>query len=181
MIVLQTDRLILRHITHSDLDDLYRMNSDAEIMKYIGVGLTRNYEQMLNEVNTLIGHYSKKPGFGIMATILKDTDTFVGACGLVYYDNIREVEIGYRFLKEHWNKGYATEASLSLLCYGFEALKLKKIYSSAHVENKASQRVIEKIGMTFVENRFQFGSMQSYYVIKYNDYKKQKALLKQLP
>ena len=81
-------------------------------MKYVGDGSTRNHEQMTKELGTLISHYSRKPGLGIWATILKGSNTFIGASGLVYYDNTSEIEIGYRILKEHWNKGYATGAQL---------------------------------------------------------------------
>lgn len=73
-------------------------------------------------------------------------------------------------LKEHWNKGYATEASLGLLKYGFETLGLKKIVSSAHTENLASRRVMEKIGMQYIDNRFHYGCVQAYYEIGLDDY-----------
>ena len=68
-------------------------------------------------------------------------------------------------LKEHWNKGYATEAAFCLLDYGFETLGLKKIVSSAHVENYASRRVMEKIGMNHIDNRVHYSCLQAYYEI----------------
>lgn len=98
--------------------------------------------------------------------MLKADNSFVGASGLVYYDNTPEIEIGYRMLKEHWNQGYATEASIGLLQYGFERLKLKKIVSSAHTENIALRRVMEKIGMRYIDDRFQYGCLQAYYTIE---------------
>lgn len=170
MKVLDTKRLFLREIQNSDFDDLYRMNSDSLIMKYVGDGSTRSEQQMRNELEMLISHYTRKPGLGIWATILKATNTFVGASGLVYYDNTPEIEIGYRMLKEHWNKGYATEASLGLLNYGFRTLGLRKIVSSAHVENFASRRVMEKIGMNYVDNRVHYGCLQAYYEIEVGNY-----------
>jgi ribosomal-protein-alanine N-acetyltransferase len=171
MKILETKRLILREIVNSDFDELYRMNSDPTIMKYVGDGSTRNREQMKNELGMLISHYTRKPGLGIWATILKDTNTFVGASGLVYYDNTTEIEIGYRMLKEYWNSGYATEASLGLLDYGFNCLGLNKIVSSAHVENFASRRVMEKIGMTFIDNRVHYSCLQAYYEIERAQYR----------
>jgi len=169
---LETERLALREIVNDDFGELYRMNSNPEIMKYVGDGSTRNHTQMTIELETLISHYRRKPGLGIWATILKDTNTFVGASGLVYYDNTPEIEIGYRFLKEHWNKGYATEASISLLKYGFYTLGLNKIVSSAHVENRASRRVMEKIGMTYIDNRTHYGCLQAYYEIETGNFMK---------
>lgn len=94
MKILKTDRLMLRQITPKDFDALFRMNSDPVIMKYVGDGSIRDYEQMVKELDMLISHYTRKPGLGIWAIILKDAATFVGASGLVYYDNSTEIEIG---------------------------------------------------------------------------------------
>ena len=170
MVTLQTERLILRHITEDDFPELLRMNSDPEIMRYVGDGSVRSHDQMVKEMDMLISHYVRKPGLGIWATMLKNAGLFVGASGLVYYDNTPEIEIGYRMLKEHWNQGYATEASLGLLKYGFETLGLKKIVSSAHVENISSRKVMEKIGMRFSDERFHYGCMQAYYEISLPEY-----------
>ena len=170
MKIIETERLILREINNDDFDVLHRMNSDPVIMKYVGDGSTRNEAQMIKELEMLISHYTRKPGLGIWATILKDTNSFVGASGLVHYDNTQEIEVGYRVLKEHWSKGYATEASLGLLKYGFETLKLNRIVSSAHVENFASRKVMEKIGMTYIDNRVHYGCLQAYYEIEKRNY-----------
>jgi ribosomal-protein-alanine N-acetyltransferase len=165
-VVLETDRLFLREIVPADFNELYRMNSDPETMKYVGDGSTRSHEQMQSELKMLMSHYIKKAGLGIWATVLRDSKAFIGASGLVYYDNTSEIEVGYRLLKEYWNKGYATEASRELLNYGFTVLGLKKIVSSAHVENVPSRRVMEKIGMRFVDFRVHYTCMQAYYEIE---------------
>lgn len=165
MKILETKRLILRQIHEGDFEELYRMNSDPIIMKYVGDGSTRSREQMVKELEMLISHYTRKPGLGIWATILKENNCFVGASGLVYYDNTPEIEVGYRILKEHWNRGYATEASFGLLEYGFKTLGLNKLVSSAHVDNLASRRVMEKIGMTHIDDRIQYSCLQAYYEI----------------
>lgn len=84
MEVLETERLLLRQIVEDNFGDLYRMNSDPNVMKYVGDGSTRNRDQMVKELEMLISQYTRKPGLGIWATILKETDNFVGASGLVY-------------------------------------------------------------------------------------------------
>ena len=168
--ILETERLVLREFVKEDFQELFRMNSDAEIMQYVGDGSTRSYEEQIDELDRLIRNYSKRPCLGIWATLLKGTHTFIGGSGLVYYDNTTEIEIGYRILKEHWNKGYATEASKALLRYGFEQLDLKKIVSSAHVDNIASRRVMEKTGLKFRDFRFHYNCMQAYYEMLLEDY-----------
>jgi RimJ/RimL family protein N-acetyltransferase len=170
-IILETERLLLREFCKEDFDELYRMNRDPEIMKFVGDGSTRNHQEQIDELERLIQNYSKRPGLGIWATTLRENGTFVGASGVVYYDNTPEIEIGYRMLKEHWNKGYATEASKVLLKYGFENLALKKMVSSAHVDNVASRRVMEKIGLKFMDFRFHYGCKQAYYELQLDDYR----------
>jgi len=72
MKILETKRLFLREVNRDDFSELFRMNSDPLIMKYVGDGSTRNHEQMTDELEMLIAHYTRKPGLGIWATILKD-------------------------------------------------------------------------------------------------------------
>lgn len=170
MLPKDTRRLSFRPINAADFDSLLRMNSDPEVMKYVGDGSIRNHHQMLVELDMLISHYTRKPGLGIWALESKDSCSFIGAAGLAYYDNTTEIELGYRILKEYWNKGYATEAANSILKYGFEVLRLKKIVSSAHPENLASRKVMEKTGMKLIDHRFQYSCMQAYYEIAAADF-----------
>lgn len=164
-ILLETKRLILRPIQSSDFDELFRMNSDPIVMKYIGDGSTRNYEQMLEEIEILTSYYTKRPGMGVWAIQLKSSSQFIGAGGLTYNINKTEVELGYRLLKEQWKKGYATEISNELLNYAFQNLKVRKVIASVHEGNLYSHRVLEKIGMKRVGNGFEFNSFQVYYEV----------------
>ena len=165
-----TQRLSFRPINPGDFESLLRMNSDPEVMRYVGDGSIRNHDQMLLELDMLISHYTRKPGLGIWALESKDSSSFIGAAGLVYYDNTTEIEVGYRILKEYWNKGYATEAAIGILRYGFETLGLKKIVCSAHVDNTASRKVMEKTGMKLIDHRFHYSCMQAYYEIGSADF-----------
>ena len=98
-------RLILRPIQLSDFNELFRMNSDPMVMKYVGDGSTRDHEQMLKEMEMLISYYYKRPGMGVWVAELKMTSEFIGAGGLTYNADKAEVELGYRLPKEQWNKG----------------------------------------------------------------------------
>src|SRR5205823_10738173 len=79
----------------------------------------------------------------------KPTGEVIGFAGLKYLDDVNEVDLGYRFFKEHWGKGLATEASKPVVAYGFEVLRLHRIVGIADIENKASIRVLEKVGFRF--------------------------------
>jgi len=109
-------------------------------------------------------HYEKY-GFGRWAVIRKQDDVYIGWCGLKYSPQLDEVDLGFRFFKKHWNKGYATEAAKACIDYGFNHLGLKKIVGRAMNENQSSIRVLEKIGMIY-EKEFDFdGEVGSCYLI----------------
>lgn len=147
-IILETDRLILREINLEDTQDMLRLHSIPEVQKYTGDPLVESEEKMAAIIETRIKNYEKY-GYGRWATILKNTNQFIGWSGLAYLEEIDEIDVGYRFLPEYWGKGLATEATIAILNYAYEDLKLKKIIALAMKENIASIRVMEKSGMTF--------------------------------
>jgi RimJ/RimL family protein N-acetyltransferase len=146
--MLQTERITLREWKDSDFAPFAAMNADAEVMRYFPGTSTK--EESDNLARKFINHFAEH-GFGLFATELKSTGEFIGFVGL----NIPNfeahftpcVEIGWRLAKEHWNKGYATEAALAVIQYGFGELELKEIVSFTAVQNTPSRKVMEKIGM----------------------------------
>lgn len=148
--MIETDRLLLREITLDDKEDLLRLHSNPEVQKYTVEPLVESIEEMEQAIKSRIIDY-KKYGYGRWATFLKEDMQFVGWAGLAYLPEFDEIDLGYRFLPEFWGAGLATEASNAILKYGFEQLKLEKIIAIAMTENKASIRVMEKVGMQFVK------------------------------
>jgi len=146
--ILQTDRLILRKICKKDLPDLLRLHSDPVVQKYTGQEPVRSLLEIEEGMKENVLKDYQKYGFGRWAVILSSSGQFTGWAGLKYLPEFKEVDLGYRLLPEFWNKGIATEASMAILNYGFETLELKKIIAIAMVENIASIRVMEKVGMT---------------------------------
>lgn len=129
-----------------DAVHFFELNNDPDVLKYTGdVPFTS-----LKETKAFIANYPdyEKHGFGRWAVQDKETNEVVGWCGLRKNENTL-VDIGYRFKKKHWNKGYATEAAEACLAYGFHQLGLTEIIGNANESNKASIRVFEKIGMHF--------------------------------
>jgi [ribosomal protein S5]-alanine N-acetyltransferase len=80
---------------------------------------------------------------------LKDTNEFIGWCGLKYRKDLDVIDLGYRFKRKFWGKGYATEAATRTIEYAKDPLKLSIIHAFAHVDNVASWKVLEKCGMEF--------------------------------
>lgn len=146
--ILETDRLYFRQFVLDDAAILYEMHQDPAITKYTGdpipwdsVGLVEN---ILKE--GILPQYKKK--IGRWATFLKEDDTFIGWCGLKDVDG--EVDLGYRFIQKYWGNGYASEAAKAVLQYGIDH-NIKNIVGRASVDNIASVKVLEKIGLTFFE------------------------------
>ncbi len=145
--ILKTERLYLRELTPADAKHFHDLNADPLVVRYTGDppfenvaaarGFLNNYEQY------------NKYGYGRWAVLIKENDEWIGWCGLKYVPEYEDTDIGYRFFRKHWGKGYATESAQASLEYGFETLKLKKIVGRSFKENTASICVLEKIGLQF--------------------------------
>lgn len=146
--LIETQRLLLREITLHDTDVMFQLHSNPDVQKYTGEPPIDSIEEMEQAIQTRINDY-KKYGYGRWATFLKDKMHFIGWAGLAYLPEFDKIDLGYRFLPKYWGKGYATEASHAILAYGFNNLQLKQIIAIALKENKASIRVMEKVGMKF--------------------------------
>lgn len=157
-IILETERLYLREFIGSDGYHFYHLNNDFEVVKYTGNEPFSSLEETMN----FIINYSdyKRNGYGRWAVCLKKTNEFLGWCGLKYEEEKGETDLGYRFYKKYWGKGYATEAAKACVNYGFSVLKVKKIVGRAYVENKASIEVLKKCNLTF-NNEFMYDNQPS--------------------
>jgi RimJ/RimL family protein N-acetyltransferase len=146
--ILETDRLLLREFVMDDVEEFFRMVSDSDVTRYTGEG-GKTLEDARKGLEERVFHDYRKYGYGRWAAVYKPTGTVIGFAGLKYLDDVNEVDLGYRFFKEHWGKGLATEASRALVAFGFDTLRLKRIIGIADIENKASVRVLEKVGFQF--------------------------------
>lgn len=148
-IILETKRLLFRHLVMDDLDDLFKLYSDPEIRKYFPDGVL-SYEDTKDELEWFLNGHPEHPELGLWATIHKERGKFIGRCGLLPWtiDERLEIEIAYLINKAYWGQGLATEAARGIMQYAFERLKVSRLICLMEPENFASQRVAEKIGMT---------------------------------
>ncbi|WP_343636416.1 GNAT family N-acetyltransferase [Fluviicola sp.] len=160
--ILETPRLYLREMTPDDAENAYLLNSDPEVLRYTGDDPFESIE----EARTFLENYEsyRKYGFGRWAMILKETGEYLGWCGLKYTPELDEFDIGYRLMKKFWGKGYATEAAGACLELGFGQLGMETIVGRAMPENGASVCVLEKIGLTYLENRMTEGTEEVIYI-----------------
>lgn len=150
MIILETERLVLRRLLPDDLDRLFELYRDPEIRRYFPEG-TLTYEETKEELEWFLNGHPRHPELGLWATIHKDTGEFIGRCGLLPWtiNGRAEVEVAYLLAKEYWGQGLATEAAQAIVDYAFDRLHLTRLICMIYAENQASIAVATRIGMTF--------------------------------
>ena len=144
---IETQRLLLRPEVVADCEDIYRISTDPEVMRHIGDGsvLSLSLEAFRERLTVLIMR-RKNNAYGLAAVTLKDSGQYIGACWLKQDDFLEAVELGYRYDRAVWGKGYATEAGAAVLQAGFGVPQLETVRACAHPANIASIRVLEKLG-----------------------------------
>ena len=148
-IIFETPRLILRQFTEADAPLILSLNSDPEIVKYVHEPTLKTVEQAEKILQDIILTQYKN-NLGRWAIHTRSDMNFIGWCGLKYRPELDEIDLGYRLMQKAWGKGFATEAAQHSLEHGFTKLNLKLITGRAHIENIASIKVLEKIGMNFI-------------------------------
>lgn len=163
-----TDRTYLRETTIKDAESFYNLNSDPEVIKYTGDATFTS----LAEARDFYGSYDhfNKYNRGRWAVIHKDTNEIMGWCGLKHHESTMNTDIGFRFFKKHWNKGYATETSHLCMHYAFRRLALEEVIARAAKKNVASLKVISKLGMTYQNDFEDHGNLAELYSISKYDY-----------
>lgn len=153
MFSVETARLYLRTFHLDDLDSLAGLLSDPDVMRYVGDGQPQSRAVADSALQSIIRHWQDH-GFGRWAAIDKETQIVVGFGGL--RSMMGTPEVVYHFAKSHWGRGLATELAQASLRYGFEEHQFERILAVAKPENRASIRVMEKLGMRYQKHTIYF-------------------------
>jgi len=149
---LNTERLLLRRWREADIEPFAAMCSDPEVMRYVGSGATRPSAKAQASIQAYEREWDQK-GFGLFAVERLEDGRFLGFTGLTVPSFLPEVmptvEIGWRFASQTWGNGYASEAAQAALNFGLQTLGLPAIVAIYQTENRASERIMEKLGMRF--------------------------------
>ena len=148
-LVFETKRLLLRRFTIDDAGLIFQLNKDPEVVRYTLDPMYSIEQATAVLENVIIPQYALN-NYGRWAVHEKSNLNFIGWCGLKYRPELNEVDLGYRFQKNAWGKGYATEAAFASLQYGFNNIGLSRIVGRALPENLASIRVLEKCEMNYI-------------------------------
>jgi [ribosomal protein S5]-alanine N-acetyltransferase len=147
--VLETERLLLQHLSTQDAEFILELLNDPAFIRNIGDRGVRTIDGANSYIlNGPVASYAKN-GFGLYLVKLKETDESIGMCGLIRRDTLENVDIGYAFLPKFWSKGYAVEAARAVKEYAKNAIGLNRIVAIVDPENEGSIRVLEKIGLQF--------------------------------
>jgi [ribosomal protein S5]-alanine N-acetyltransferase len=147
-LILETERLILRKIAVADAETMYELNTDPLVIQFTGDGPFESVEATRQFIAERQQQYAID-GYGRWIAQRKEDGAIIGWCGLKFHPETNETDVGYRFFRKFWNRGYGTEACAATIQYGFKQLGLKRIYAEARMENTGSWRIMEKCGMRF--------------------------------
>ncbi|MFP4846407.1 GNAT family N-acetyltransferase [Winogradskyella sp. PE311] len=172
-ISIETERLILRPLTESDTKDFFELDSNPNVHIYLGNNLVTHIKESEAAIKNILQQY-KVNGIGRLAIIDKQTNEFLGWSGLKFEKQLRKefnyYDLGYRLKEQYWGNGYATEAAIASLDYGFNDLKLKEICAAADVNNLASNAILKKIGLQ-TKGQFTYeGSLCNWYILKHDEW-----------
>ena len=147
--MLETERLILRHLDIGDAPFILELLNEPAFLQYIG-------DRQVRTVDDAVGYILKGPtasyrehGFGLDLVQLKADGSKIGICGLIQRDYLADPDIGYAYLQKYWAHGYAVEAAGAVLQHARLVLGLPRVLAITSNENIGSIRVLEKVGLDF--------------------------------
>jgi ribosomal-protein-alanine N-acetyltransferase len=151
-----TARLLFRPLELSDVTEAFAIFGDPEIMRYSASGCDADAAATAARIERIL-RKTHETGFGPWAVVERASDQMIGICGLIRLKDSAEVEIAYRLRRDQWGKGLATEAASAWLRRGFVDLRLPRIFAFVEPSNRASLRVVAKIGMRFLDDTLYAG------------------------
>ncbi len=152
-VFLEIERLILRRFTSADVDNLYRLDGDPEVMRFLTGGQGTPREEIEDDIlPAFMSYYSRFEGYGFWVAIERTTGDFIGWYHFRPLPGrpMDEPELGYRLRREAWGKGYGTEGSRALIQKGFVDFGVQRVIASTYQDDLAFRRVMEKSGMSLV-------------------------------
>lgn len=149
MKVLETERLVLRHLTEDAAAFILRLLNEPSWIRFIGDRGVRTLEGGRGYIAQGPAASYARHGFGLFLVELKDGGVAAGICGLIKRDALEDVDIGFAFLPEFRGRGYAHEAAAATLEYARRVIGLRRVAAIVAPDNESSIRLLEKLGLSF--------------------------------
>ena len=160
-----SERLYYRPYRRNDAAAAFAFFGDPEVMKYSAFGVHRTIERTSEMLADLIDE-NRRRGYGLWAVVERETEELIGMAGLTEMDLEGELELAYRIRQDRWGQGYGSEAALAWVAQGFSKLQLPLIVAVVEPDHTVSKRILEKVGMKFVEQRTLHDKLVDYMVIE---------------
>ncbi len=154
-LIVETERLIQREILQTDAEGTFKLDNNPKVMQYLGGKITTHISVIHSNIEKIRNQYIQN-NIGRFAVILKETNQFIGWSGLKFIAEPEKnfanfYDIGNRFQEEFWGKGYAYESALPWIDYAFKTMKIDKLNADAHINNIGSNKILQKLGMQFLD------------------------------
>jgi RimJ/RimL family protein N-acetyltransferase len=147
MIVCETPRLRLRHLTPDDAPFMLELLNEPSFIANVADRGVRTVDDARTYITDgPIASYSRH-GFGLFLVELADTGTAIGICGLLKRDHLDAPDVGFAFLPAYWSKGYARESAGAVMQLGRQTFGLERIVAITAAHNVSSMRVLESLGL----------------------------------
>jgi ribosomal-protein-alanine N-acetyltransferase len=149
VIVVETERLRLRHFTIEDAPFILRLLNEPSFIQYITDKGVRTLDGARAYILSGPVASYRTFGFGLNQVELKDTGVPIGMCGLIKREALDDVDLGYAFLPEHWSNGYAREAAVAVMDTASRIFGLHRVVAVTNADNKRSILLLQKIGFQY--------------------------------
>lgn len=160
-----SERLYYRPYRRSDAEAAFGFFGDPEVMKYSAFGVHPTIERTAEMLADLIAD-NRRRGYGFWAVIESKSDELIGMAGLAEFDEVGGLELAYRFRRDRWGRGYATEAATAWIEKGFSTLNLPQIVAIVEPDHVVSKHILEKVGMRVVEQRTLHDKLVDFMVVE---------------
>ncbi|MFN2491389.1 MAG: GNAT family N-acetyltransferase [Pyrinomonadaceae bacterium] len=149
MIVLETERLILRKFSTDDAEFVLALLNEPSFLRFIGDKGVRTLEDARNYIVSGPLESYEQHGFGLWVVEVRDSKVPIGICGLLKRNSLDHADVGFAFLPEYWSRGYAHESASAVLTYSRNVIGLNRILAITNQDNTGSIKVLERIGLKF--------------------------------
>ena len=167
--MIETPRLLLRAFIDEDAEGIFLLDADPEVHRYLGNQPITALQKAVEIIQHVQGQYLTN-GIGRWAVLEKATGEFVGWAGLKYEQHHvtgeRYYDLGYRLRRKFWGRGIASEVAAVWIEYGFERMNLTEIGAAAHIENAASNRILQKSGFEAINTFDSHGATHNWYILR---------------
>lgn len=149
MRILETERLVLRHLEAGDAPFILRLLNEPSFIENIGNRGVRNIEDAERYIESGPRASYQRFGFGLFLVEFKSSGEPLGICGLLKRDALDIPDIGFAFVPEYWSQGYAIEAASATFSWARNGLRIERLAAITSPNNDKSIRLLEKLGFQF--------------------------------